>query len=429
MSGRLGRVLVTDAARGSAVAVIRSLSRVGWHVIAADSSPLAPGLYSRYARERVRYPSPRRAPDAAIDALRSIVRERSVDVLVALTDDIILPLAAARDSFASCMIALPTTEALEAAADKSATVRLAEEVGVPVPRTVVAHTVDDALGLVSEFRWPIVLKPARSKSYRRDKPIRTFAVTYAEDLEQLRTKLARIGEVPVLMQEYYPGEGHGVGILLHEGRALAAFQHRRLREFPLTGGTSSFRESVALDPALYGHAVRLLERLGWTGPALVEFKIGADGPRLMEINGRVWGSLPLAVKSGVDFPALWLDLYRSGPPPIGVPPKTEYRIGVRSRDLPTELAWIGAVLRWKRRYVFETKPSRAHALRVALGLLSPASGYDVLSLADPAPGIVELIGTARLAAAELRGRAHGHVNELPGGGLAEMETASGRMPL
>ena len=63
----------------------------------------------------------------------------------------------------------------------------------------------------------------------------------------------------------------------------------------MTGGASSYRESVALDARLLEDSVRLLQALRWTGLAMVEFKVGADGYHLMEINGRVWGSLPLAV--------------------------------------------------------------------------------------------------------------------------------------
>jgi predicted ATP-grasp superfamily ATP-dependent carboligase len=396
------RVLVTDAARGSATAIIRSLGRSGWHVVAADPDPLAPGLFSRHVRERARYPDPRRDPDAALAALRRIVSDRRIDVLVPVTDDVIAPLSTARDTFGACVLALPPADALATTADKGATVELARAVGVPTPQTCVVRTVEEAVERASSFRWPIVLKPARSKRYEPGRPLESFAVAYAEDVAQLRAKVEPLQRrSAILMQEYYGGEGHGVGLLFHEGCPLAAFQHRRLREFPLTGGTSSFRESVPLEPALYEFSVRLLQPLRWSGPALVEFKIGERGPKLMEINGRVWGSLPLAVKSGVDFPARWLELYRSGPPHVADPAQTRYAVGVRSRDLAMELAWIGSVLKRTRRYSFERLPRRTAAIRVALSLLSPSGGYDVISPNDPLPGVVEIARAVRVAALQL----------------------------
>ena len=72
-----------------------------------------------------------------------------------------------------------------------------------------------------------------------------FTVCYAENAEQLAKQMARFeGRCNVLLQEYYTGEGHGVELLLDEGRPLAMFQHKRLREIPIHGGASALRESV-----------------------------------------------------------------------------------------------------------------------------------------------------------------------------------------
>jgi hypothetical protein len=192
------------------------------------------------------------------------------------------------------------------------------------------------------------------------------------------------------LQEYYPGVGYGVELLLHEGRPLIAFQHKRLREIPIHGGASAFRESVPLDPMLYHYSVRLLQALKWTGLAMVEFKVGATGPKLMEINGRVWGSLPLAVHSGVDFPGRLADLYLNGPPDNGAPPKVGYAVGVRARNLELEMVWIASVLRGRRRYPFLPMPHRREALVALLELLNPAHKFDILSVDDPVPGLVEV---------------------------------------
>ena len=180
---------------------------------------------------------------------------------------------------------------------------------MPTPRTALARSVDDALGAASELGWPVVVKPVASRVYR-DGAVEAFEVAYADGPQQLVEQIGRLaGRTPVLLQEYLPGEGVGVELLADQGRPLAAFQHRRLHEVPITGGASALREGVELDEVLHGHAVRLLEALRWTGLAMVEFRVGPDGPALMEINGRVWGSLPLAVRSGVDFPIRLAELH------------------------------------------------------------------------------------------------------------------------
>ena len=306
------RILVTDAGRGCAVAIIRSLGRRGWHVIAADSTPRSPGMCSRYAAGKLVYPAPDKNPHEFVEAMLATARSHEVDLIVPVTDATILPLSAARNQFEpDCKLAIPPAGALDIVNDKLRTIELAQRLGVPAPRTVLARTAAEAVEHASQFSWPVVLKPQASSQYYDDR-VDKFEVSYAHNLDDLARKMGEFeGRSVVLMQEYFGGVGMGVELLMHRGRPVAAFQHQRLREIPLTGGASAFRKSVALDPVLYDHAVRLLGALDWTGLAMVEFKVADDGARLMEINGQVWGSLPLAVQSGIDFPAALVELWLS----------------------------------------------------------------------------------------------------------------------
>jgi predicted ATP-grasp superfamily ATP-dependent carboligase len=393
----VARVLVTDAARGSAIAFIRSLGRRGIEVVAADHRARAPGFRSRYAAQRVLYPDPAVAPDAAIEQLLDEAGRREIDLIVPVSDEVLLPLSAVRERFADvCALALPDPGALATVVDKGATLALGRRLGVPTPRTALARNVDEALEAASELGWPVVVKPVASRVYR-DGAVEAFQVGYADGPARLAEQIGRLaGRTPALLQEYLPGEGVGVELLADQGRPLAAFQHRRLHEVPITGGASALRESVELDAVLHRHARRLLEALSWTGLAMIEFRVGPDGPALMEINGRIWGSLPLAVRSGVDFPIRLAELHlrRSLTPGPDAGP----RAGVRSRNLGLELVWIASVLRRGRRYPFLPAPRRRDALAAAVRLPWPRDGFDVLSRDDPLPGLAELAGvTSRLA--------------------------------
>jgi predicted ATP-grasp superfamily ATP-dependent carboligase/thymidylate kinase len=405
---RHARVLVTDASRGSAVSIIRSLGRSGMHVIAADSEGRSPGFASSYASGRLRYPSPAESPEAMVDVLLAAARDRRLDLIIPVTDETVVPLADARERFEGvCRLAVPSAEALATSRDKMATVELARELGIPVPRTELVTGVDDALRAAPLLGWPVVLKPRFSRVVRDGHAVERYSVSYAENEDGLAERMRNFeGRCDVLLQEYCGGEGHGVELLAHEGRTLAAFQHRRLREVPITGGASSFREAVALDPALLDQATRLLAALRWTGLAMVEFKVGETaGPRLMELNGRIWGSLPLAVKSGMDFPGRLADVYLGALPSADEPPNTSYAPGVRSRDLGLETVWIGSTLRRARRYPFIPTPRRRDALVAAVRLLYPGDGFDVLAREDPRPGLVEIANVAgRLRRKVGRGR-------------------------
>ena len=401
-------ILVTDAGRGSAIAIIRSLGRKGWRVIAADSDPRSPGFRSRYAQERLRYPAPETAPREFVTLLVHAAQEQGIDLIIPVTDAVILPLSEARAQFdGACRLALPDAAALEVVTNKLKTLELAAQLGVPAPRTVLVHTAQQAVEQGQALGWPVVLKPQVSRLYRAQATtgasIEALTVGYAENPGQLMERMRRFeGCCPVLLQEYYPGTGYGVELLLHQGRTLAAFQHKRLREIPITGGASAFRESVPIEPALYDCATRLLKALNWSGLAMVEFKVGAAGPKLMEINGRVWGSLPLAVCSGIDFPAWLAELYLDGPPDAAAAPKTSYRIGVRARNLELDMVWIAQTLRGKQRYPFLPMPGRRQGLAALLGLLNPAYKFDILSVEDPLPGLAEAFKIIRKFGGKLK---------------------------
>ncbi len=405
--------LVTDANRGSALAIIRSLAREGWRTIAADSDRRSLGFHSRYSHDTLLYPSPTQNAEAFAQAIVEAVQGKAVDLVIPTTDEAILPLAASRDRFDGlCRVAMPDEEGLRRVTDKQMTLALARELGVPTPLTFVAEGVEEALDVAHLLAWPMVLKAQRSRKLTGGEVQPTGRVGYANNVKELAEEVQRLRQVgPVLMQQFYAGSGQGVELLAYQGRVLAAFQHKRLAEIPITGGASALRESVALDPHLFEYSRRLVQALNWTGLLMVEFKVSmpaagrgsdtanapayADGSPahsavLMEVNGRVWGSLPLAVYSGMDFPARLAHLYRFGPPPVEEPAATSYKIGVRACNLDLMLLWIAQVATGSRRYPFIPQPRRHEALLAVLGLFDPRRRYDVQTVWDPAPGILQL---------------------------------------
>src|SRR6185503_9660028 len=155
--------------------------------------------------------------------------------------------------------------------------------------------------------------------------------THVSNAVECRRVLAALptAAFPVLLQRRVSGVGEGFFALRWGGRTVSMFAHRRLREKPPAGGVSVYRESIALDDGLMGPGLRLLEALGWNGVAMIECKREEATGRqvIMEVNGRFWGSLQLAIDAGVDFPSL---LVRCAAGET-VPFSADYRVGVRSR--------------------------------------------------------------------------------------------------
>lgn len=336
-------------------------------------------------------PDAQRRPDAFARRIRSLVRRYAVDLVLPITDESIMPLAGTQEE-GSAVLAVPRSEILEAARDKVRTVEVASSVGVPVPDTELVRTTEEARAAGNALGWPVVLKPRRSRVTSPDGRTVSLEVQYAnDDAEVVRRAAPVLALSEILVQRYHAGAGVGVELLTHEGRPLAAFQHRRIREVPFTGGASAYREAVPLDPTLLDHAVRVLGEMRWTGLAMVEFKVDDGGnARLLEVNGRIWGSLPLATKSGMDFPARYVELLLNGPPRDAAI-ADQYRVGTRSRHLGLDLVWIASVMAGERRYPYLPAPARSEALGALARLLVPSAEHDVLSIRDPLPGLVDTV--------------------------------------
>src|SRR5262249_42882381 len=155
-------------------------------------------------------------------------------------------------------------------------------------------------------------KPARSVADLGNGGRQKLSVRHAATREELRARLDELppSAYPLLLQQRIVGPGVGIFLLLWSGGLVATFAHRRIREKPPSGGVSVYRESIAADPRLVACSLALLRQFAWEGVAMVEYKIDATTgvPYLMEINGRFWGSLQLAVDAGVNFPELLVSL-------------------------------------------------------------------------------------------------------------------------
>lgn len=386
-------VLITDANANHALAAARSLGTRGVAVVMADSRRLAKGFFSRFCSRRVLYPSPSEGIRAFRHGLFAVLDRLRPTLLMPMTERTILALTDDREELESrvSLLPLPAQEAIEVAFDKLATVRLAESLGVLVPRTFAPASLADLQALRDRIPYPAVIKPRRSEIRTRDdRLVPGGPADYclrAEDLEPKYLAVHRRAPLP-LIQEFVPGDGYGVSVLYSRGQVRALFAHRRLRMVRPTGSGSSLRESIAPPPAMVEATRRLLDALKWHGVAMVEFKLDArDGTaKLMEINGRFWNSLPLAVAAGVDFPYL---LYRLGTEG-DVPDCFEYRLGVQCRWLVGDLRHLFEVLRGRPRDWPGAFPSRRQTLRAFLRFAARDLHYDVLSLSDPLPAVADV---------------------------------------
>ena len=391
-------ILILDGQTTQALACVRSLGRAGHLPLVASDRAWPLAAWSRHCHDRIRIAAPTRAGYAS---LRGWARERGVAAVLPLTERSCVLCNLDRDRWedAGIVVGCGPAEMLREAFDKARTVAAAAANGVRTPRTFVPGSLEDCRAGAEAVGWPCVVKPRFSNAWDGAAFLADIPPAYVRDPRQLAEAVERRrqGDCWPIIQEWVPGTGKGAFALFDDGRPVAWFAHRRLRDVRPSGSGSSLRESIALDARLRDPAERLLTALRWHGPAMVEFRDdGSSAPWLIEINGRFWGSLQLAVAAGVDFPRLWAAVLGG----VSVPPAEPYREGVVSRWVWGDVKRLLHVAAGPPAGFPGAWPSLGAALREVLGAQPRGTRSETWEPSDPWPAVGEWVQGVR----ELVGR-------------------------
>ena len=390
MSERLLPAVVLGVDTPIGLAIIRDLGRRGVPVYGIGREPSAIGLASRYL-----YRGLTRAgggPAGLQAQLGALSAEIGAACLFAIAESDIEALNQMRAELPGYRLMFADAARMERVLHKDRTYAVAAGLGIHVPRTAQCATLEQAAALAPRLRYPVVLKwanPTAIEGPLQRAGLALDKVHYSHSAEELLAYLRpyqRVGQFP-LIQEYCAGHGLGQFVLMRGGQAHYLFQHRRVHEWPPEGGVSSLCVSLPLEQhaALMQQSVALLRALDWEGVAMVEYRYDAATGQaaLMEVNGRFWGSLPLACQAGAAFPWFSYQLFGLQQAVTQQP----YQAGLRCRFMVPET---------KRLLTLLTRPARGgpHQLRVRrwreLGgyladFVRPRTCYFVHDWRDPAP--------------------------------------------
>ena len=369
------------------LAVVRSLGRQGVTVHVAPFDHASAAMASRYIHRVHRLPPLQLDPEGWITALLAVCESARPDFIVPCDDRSIIPLQHFHERVAHLRLGLPGAQAYEAFFDKGHTRALAERCGVPVAPGRVLSDADTAEQLIAELGLPLFVKPRNSYLLRALESRRNVHPCHkVRDLQQVLQAIPRRDEY--LVEANFNGTGVGVSVLAKDGVVSQVFQHRRVRE-PVGGGGSSYRKSEALSPELEQMTLALARASRLDGVAMFEYKVDdATGRKaLLEVNARFWGSLPLAMAAGVDFPWLWFQQALGAP----VAPRVPYRLPCYARNLLSDLyATVGHI---------ESRRSAGRGVQLVEALrwvgslhrvLIGRESLDTLARDDPKPAWHEL---------------------------------------
>jgi len=184
--------------------------------------------------------------------------------------------------------------------DKGRTRAVLDAAGVAQPRSVPVTTLDEALVAADDIGYPVILKPRGLAA--------SLGVVRVKDAGELRDGFTFALEAkapdpvgldfatPLLVEEYVTGEEISVDAVACDGEVTALYVARKVIGYPpyaeeighvVTGDDPLLRDPVLLRALKDTHAA-LGFRDGWTHS---EFILTPDGPRLIEVNGRLGGDM------------------------------------------------------------------------------------------------------------------------------------------
>ncbi|MEW6581798.1 MAG: hypothetical protein AB1416_03465 [Actinomycetota bacterium] len=297
--------VVLQASGPNALGIVRCLAAAGIPVIACDHDPRALGLLSRHATPRITR-DPLTDPAGFLDDLEELGRALpGTGVLYATHDEALAAIGPAEQRLAA-WFHRPWSPwgTLEAILDKRHQHRVAREIGFPVPATVEPRDEADVRAAARELRFPVVLKPGYAPEFRRRFRAQVLEAADADELMRQWELAAPYGPQ---ISEVIPGGDDALWTLGSyrdpQGRPLASFTGRKLRQWPPRFGTARAAEA-RWDPGLAERGHALLDALGFHGISQVEVKRDPRDGRdhLIEVNPRSWLWISLSARVGVNIP-------------------------------------------------------------------------------------------------------------------------------
>lgn len=377
-------VLVTNASSPKGLAVVQSLGRKGIEVTTADSERFSPTFFSKYSKHHFLYDPPKKAPDNFLTTILNQIKKKKIDVLMPVNSNETLLIVKNKNKFTPyTKVPFEEYPKMMQLNDKNEVMKIASDLDIRIPKTYNIENTADLEKISKAFEYPVVIKLRNATS--------SVGVSYAHSSNEFITKFKQTIQKFILkstdypiVQEYIPGTGYGVSMLYNHGDIRAIFTHKRLREYPITGGPSTLRISVR-HQEMEKAAMKLLDHVCWHGLAMVEFKLDdrTNEPVLLEVNPRFWGSIYQAIASGVNFPYLLYEMAVEG----DVKPVFNYKVGIKTRFLLNDFRALFSHLKISN--------NRSHILKEFFMFNEKELYYDTLSTDDILPGIMFVFEAAK----------------------------------
>ncbi len=371
------RVLVMDGRIQSCLPVLKALRQAGHHVTIAESDPLCVGFFSRYPHRRIRHRDPRRNPEGFLEDLIRHLSKNSYDVLIPILD-VTAELVSKYKPLLEQYVRIPLVDypTFMLARDKSKTMKLAQSLGLPCPKTYFPDEMD-LTDISQEVAYPVLIKPNYCIGARGITKVHNSG----ELLRLYNIVVNNYG--PCTIQEYIPqidSQFKAQIFLDRKGNVKASSVCEKLRYYPITGSSGCiFMTTERNDIAEIG--VKLLKAMNWYGYGDIDFICDPRDRqvKIMEVNPRLSAPVKIVFESGINLAQMLINL--------------SFGYEIKNYNGSSE----GIFLRHEGRYLlgfvklvcrFSAQPSW---FRVYVSNLK----YMILSKDDPAPILAYLLANLR----------------------------------
>ncbi len=399
--------LILDATLRQSLVALRSLGQRGMRVAAmeivdsgnARAYSRIPAFSSRWCQQSFAAPGFEQGLEPFLTCLRQAIETTGAAVLITSSDATLALIRQYREDIERCVnIALAKESALAIAVNKKRTLEIAHQLGIGVPRGIEVGSVSEVEAAVLELGLPVVIKPVESWLWGTQQGVR-LVCKVAKTLKEAQLAVEALIQQggTTLFQQYLSGRRESVNLMYAHDVIYARFAQWAKRTYPQLGGTSVYRQSIAIPSDIGEQAEHLVREIELEGYAEIEFRRdNTDKPYLMEINPRLSASVELAVRCGVDFPYL-LYQWANG---SQIDMVESYQVGKWMRHLGGDIT--STIESFTHPDRPEVTPAVQTVLAFCVAFFVPAA-YDYFDWNDPAPAWKAIVDFVQSGARQLTG--------------------------
>lgn len=374
-------VVITDIRYRMSLSLIRSLGKKGIKVIGVESNLTSKeaslGSYSKYLTNCIYVSDSQKDEEGFIrDLINYSLKSNTKPVLIPVGIYSTIAISKYKiDLQPYYSFIVPSINCINIANDTYKLLKIANSTNIPAPKTTTLSNNETIIELSKRLKYPVVIKYREGELLKLPPQKRYKIIKDSNSFFKVFTYMHNIQAYP-LVQEYITGDGYGVSAVFDKySNPISIFCHKRLREYPVSGGPSCLCESYWND-SMVCYAIKLLKKLNWQGVAMVEFKGYPNGEiKLMEINPRIWGSFPLTVISGADFPNDIYNCSLDNNKPIDNLSYPKYKVGKKLRYILQDLLSF-------KGYLLLSKNKLQFILYYIIDILNPSISDGVFSITD-----------------------------------------------